>query len=98
MIIKSYLNILIPIGIGSCIIFVAGIFYIFFTLTGKNQHANHLDVESIAGEDTISTQLDLARAYIEIGQNKSAQTMLEYILAQGNDEQRMEAKQLLGLI
>ena len=53
------------------------------------------DIRAIAGEDVISTQLDLARAYIEIGKKQLAQKILDHAIKQGNLIQRQEAHQLL---
>jgi len=56
---------------------------------------NHKDVESIAGDNIIATQLDLARAYIEMGKNNLAKNMLYQIKKQGTVEQKQQAKKLL---
>ncbi len=49
-------------------------------------------------EDEVSTKLDLAKAYVELGDNDSAKTILDEIVAEGNDEQKQVAKQLLDQI
>jgi len=59
-----------------------------FTISSK-------DIETIAGEDVITTQLDLARAYIETDRKSLAKNILNNVLKQGNAEQREEAKRLL---
>ena len=46
-------------------------------------------------EDEISTKLDLAKAYVELGDNDSAKTILDEIVAEGTDEQKQVAKELL---
>lgn len=56
------------------------------------------DISSIAGEDVIATQLDLARAYVESGKIRLAKKILESIVEQGSHAQQNEAKELLGLI
>lgn len=56
------------------------------------------DINAIAGEDALSTQLDLARAYIETGRKQLAKKILLYVAEQGNDLQQEEAKQLLSFV
>ncbi len=56
------------------------------------------DVTSIAGEDIYSTQLDLAKAYIETGKVSLATKILTSVKAQGNAIQQQEAQQLLSTI
>lgn len=53
------------------------------------------DIRAIAGEDMISTQLDLARAYIEIGKKQLAKKILDHAIKQGNLSQRQQAHQLM---
>jgi len=53
------------------------------------------DDASEAGED-IATKLDLARAYVEIGDDDGARSILAEVVAEGNDSQRGDAKQLLS--
>jgi pilus assembly protein FimV len=50
------------------------------------------------GEDSVSTKLDLARAYLDMGDPDGARSMLEEVLAEGNDSQKADAKQLMGRI
>ena len=45
-------------------------------------------------EDQIATQLDLARAYVEIGDKESATAILEEVMAKGNAEQKKQAGEL----
>lgn len=58
---------------------------------------DEFDEESFAGpdEDEVEIKLDLARAYISMGDNEAASTILDEILAEGNDSQRAEARNLL---
>lgn len=56
------------------------------------------DISAIAGDDTISTQLDLARAYIETGKVQLAKKILGHALQKGSVVQRQEAQALLGRI
>ena len=47
------------------------------------------------GEDAIGTKLDLAKAYLDMGDPEGAKSMLDEVLAEGNDSQREEARRLL---
>ena len=49
-------------------------------------------------EDQIATQLDLARAYIEIGDKQSARGILDEVMARGNADQKRQAEALSGQI
>ena len=46
-------------------------------------------------DSQVSTKLDLARAYIDMGDVEGARSTLEEVIAEGNDDQRKEAKALL---
>lgn len=56
------------------------------------------DISTIAGDDVMATQLDLARAYIETGSKLSAKKILEYVAEKGNLAQQKEALNLLNYI
>lgn len=45
--------------------------------------------------DEVSTKLDLAKAYIDMGDNDGARSILEEVKAEGNDEQQQQAEELL---
>jgi len=45
--------------------------------------------------DEIGTKLDLAKAYIDMGDHEGARSILEEVKAEGNDEQQQEAESLL---
>jgi pilus assembly protein FimV len=60
------------------------------------------DVEE-AGEleadlDEVGTKLDLARAYIDMGDPDGARSILDEVLEEGNDEQKKEAETLMSQI
>lgn len=55
-----------------------------------------LDVEAPGGEDEIGTKLDLARAYIEMGDQDGARGILEEVVNEGSAEQRDDARQMLA--
>jgi FimV-like protein len=122
IIIKSYLSILLSVGISSLFVFVLGLYFIFRS-SGRNkpipraytrntiikkavvlmpppviEDNNFADFTSIAGDDILSTQLDLARAYIETGKSQLAKKILLSVKAQGSTVQQQEAQQLLSTI
>lgn len=55
------------------------------------------DFSGIGGEssDEISTKLDLARAYIDMGDSEGAKEILAEVVAEGDEEQKSEAQALL---
>jgi len=52
--------------------------------------------QSFLDEDTIGTRLDLARAYLDMGDPEGARSMLDEVLAEGSDTQKEEARKLLA--
>lgn len=56
------------------------------------------DDEFFAGEDAIGTKLDLAKAYLDMGDPEGARSMLDEVMAEGNDAQKNEARKLLAEI
>ncbi|MEO8461411.1 MAG: FimV/HubP family polar landmark protein, partial [Dokdonella sp.] len=54
------------------------------------------DEEFYVGDDTYGTKLDLARAYVDMGDPEGARSMLEEVLADGNSEQQDQARRLLS--
>ena len=61
-----------------------------------SQDFNHAtDLETLSGEDLISSKLDLATAYISMEDKFAARVLLDEVIAQGSEEQRQEAKKLL---
>lgn len=55
-----------------------------------------LDEDLFGNEDTVGTKLDLAKAYLDMGDPDGARGMLEEVLTEGNDEQKGEAEGLLA--
>jgi pilus assembly protein FimV len=51
-----------------------------------------------AGEDAIGTKLDLAKAYLDMGDPEGARSMLDEVMTEGNDAQKGEARKLLAEI
>ncbi|QSP93750.1 hypothetical protein LPB19_11125 [Marinobacter salinisoli] len=53
------------------------------------------DFDFLAGTDEAATKLDLARAYMEMGDADGARDILEEVSLEGNEEQKSEAQDLL---
>ena len=53
------------------------------------------DLEFLSDADEVSTKLDLARAYVEMGDVDGARDILMEVMKEGNDEQKGEASSLL---
>ncbi len=49
----------------------------------------------IEDSDEVSTKLDLAKAYIDMGDTDGAKSILSEVVADGNDEQKEEAQKLI---
>jgi FimV-like protein len=60
-------------------------------VTKQRPAAQALDV----GDQGVATKMELARAYIDIGDAEGARGMLEEVLMEGNDSQRADALKLL---
>ncbi len=52
----------------------------------------------LADVDEVGTKLDLARAYIDMGDPEGARSILDEVMEEGNDTQKDEAKELLSQI
>jgi FimV-like protein len=96
LIFRSYMTVFLSVGVGCVSIFVLGLYCILSKSTPSMQHDNDLSI--IAGDDVISTQLDLARAYIESNNKDTAKKILKAVMNQGSHVQKDEAKALVGLI
>ena len=49
----------------------------------------------LADLDEVSTKLDLARAYIDMGDPDGAKNILDEVMDEGNDEQKDEARDIM---
>jgi len=57
---------------------------------------DEFDISELSEDvDEVSTKLDLARAYIDMGDNDGARSILEEVKAEGNDEQQQQAEELM---
>lgn len=57
-----------------------------------------IDDDLLASDDAIGTKLDLAKAYLDMGDPDGARSMLEEVLIEGSDPQKGEARKLLAEI
>lgn len=56
------------------------------------------DIKAIAGDDVMATQLDLARAYLEMNKKSLARQILEHVISHGTKEQQDDAHHLIQQI
>jgi len=56
------------------------------------------DFDFLSGTDETETKLDLARAYIDMGDMEGARDILDEVLAEGSDSQQAEARELMNSI
>lgn len=66
------------------------------TIKQSNVVVTSRDIRAISGENVILTQLDLARAYIEVGKLRLAKQILDHVIQHGEANQQAIAYQLLS--
>jgi FimV-like protein len=103
LLIQSYFITLLAICTGALFFFILGLYFIFKKRVPKLEALlaaeTKLDIASISGDDDLlTTQLNLARAYIEIDKKPTAKKILKNIIAQGSSQQKEEAQQLLNYL
>ena len=54
------------------------------------------EFDYLSGTDEAATKLDLARAYIDMGDTEGARDILDEVIAEGNDGQQQEARELIA--
>lgn len=64
-------------------------------MEGESESDLEDDFEFLAGTDEAATKLDLARAYIEMGDREGARDILEEVLEEGNEDQKQDAAKLI---
>ncbi len=57
-----------------------------------------MDDEALADIDEVGTKLDLARAYIDMGDPEGARSILEEVIEEGNETQKNDAERLIEQI
>ncbi|KRT54773.1 FimV/HubP family polar landmark protein [endosymbiont of Ridgeia piscesae] len=50
----------------------------------------------LGGEDEVNTKMDLARAYLDMGDEEGAKNLLDEVIAEGSSVQKQAAQSLLG--
>jgi pilus assembly protein FimV len=68
------------------------------TLADLSDEEMDSELDFLADADEAATKLDLARAYIDMGDTEGAKDILSEVVSEGSDEQRKEATELLGRI
>ena len=48
--------------------------------------------------DEVGTKLDLAKAYVDMGDKEGAEEILKEVMEEGNPEQKSEAEELMASI
>ncbi len=56
------------------------------------------DFDFLGDTDENATKLDLAKAYIDMGDSEGARDILQEVMSEGNPQQQQEAKQLLSQV
>ena len=54
------------------------------------------EFDFLSGTDEVATKLDLAQAYIDMGDNDGARDILNEVVVEGDDGQKSEAKEMLA--
>ncbi|AZC36513.1 FimV/HubP family polar landmark protein [Pseudomonas chlororaphis] len=67
-----------------------------FTAEDAAGSADEGDFDFLSGSDEVATKLDLAQAYIDMGDNDGARDILGEVISEGNDGQKSEAKEMLA--
>ena len=56
------------------------------------------DFDFLGETDENATKLDLAKAYIDMGDSEGAKDILNEVISEGNDQQQAEARELMGQV
>lgn len=68
------------------------------TMNADDDEDEAMAGEFLGSEDAVGTKLDLARAYLDMGDPDGARAMLEEVLGEGNPDQQDEARRLIAEI
>ena len=66
------------------------------TQPARGEEDDDDDFDFLSGTDECATKLDLARAYIDMGDNEGARDILAEVLEEGNDQQKQDAQEMMG--
>ena len=74
--------------------------FILFNIMKKFENEKKLiaDLENSISDNEIATKLDLARAYVDMGEPDGAYEILDEVISKGNKSQQLLAKKLLKSI
>ena len=67
-----------------------------FTAEDAATDVDDLEFDFLSGTDEVATKLDLAQAYIDMGDSDGARDILSEVLSEGDEGQKNEAKELLA--
>ena len=56
------------------------------------------EFDTLLDTESVATKLDLARAYVDMGDSEGAREMLEEVLVEGDTQQQSDAQALLDSI
>ena len=65
-------------------------------LTKASEISDEMDLSDLGDVDEINTKLDLARAYLDMGDHEGARDILDEVVAGGNNQQKQEAQELIS--
>lgn len=65
-------------------------------LLGGDLDGDDDDFDFLSGTDETATKLDLARAYIDMGDTEGARDILDEVVAEGSDVQQQEAREMIS--
>lgn len=60
-----------------------------------DDNSDYDDDNPFSDLDEVGTKLDLARAYVDMGDKEGAQSIIDEVMQEGTDEQKQEAQELL---
>lgn len=67
-----------------------------FTAEDAAAEPEEADFDFLSGSDEVATKLDLAQAYIDMGDNDGARDILGEVLSEGSEGQKSEAQEMLA--
>ncbi|WP_404938909.1 FimV/HubP family polar landmark protein [Pseudomonas sp. JDS08PS003] len=67
-----------------------------FTAEDAAAAPEEADFDFLSGSDEVATKLDLAQAYIDMGDNDGARDILGEVLSEGSEGQKSEAQEMLA--
>jgi FimV-like protein len=65
------------------------------SLAALSEHTSTTFIPDVGGETMVNTKLDLAKAYLEMGDKDSARSILDEVLEEGSAGQKAQAQDLI---